>query len=324
MCPPARRLNDHRHRYKAFFRSKDSGDDPDDTHGLILRCTARWKGEPGVSLYGGAGVGVATKPGLAVNIGEIAINPVPRRMILREVEPFIRPDRGVSLFFEVPGGEEIARKTWNPRLGIEKGISIIGTTGVVEPKSSRGYKVSVAALIRASAAQGRRKLILVSGYVGEKFTVETCAIPEEYIVTVGDHFGFALKHCVKKGCTEVYIAGHIGKLSKLAAGLFNTNHKYGDARLETIAALAAAEGASRDTIRELLSLKLAEAAVPILCRNNLRSVFRSLANRIIQRVGEFTDGKINPGVVLLDLHGNPLVSVPEDFIRERGWRRYLS
>ena len=303
---------------------KDAGDDPDDTHGLLFLCTARWSETPGVSITAGRGLGVVTKEGLAVSPGEPAVNPVPRRMIRQEVEPLLGGHAGVDLTFEVPEGEEVARSTWNPRLGIEGGVSIIGTTGVVEPKSSKAFQSSLASFIHTAVVQGRRRLVIASGYVGEGYLERRLGVPGRYIVTVGDHFGFALDQCVKQGCNAVYIVGHIGKLVKLAAGIFNTHNMYGDARLETLAALAAAEGADQRLVEELLSQELAETAVGLLRENGLSSVFSRLAVRLRKRVHSRCGEKLEVGVVLLDLKGESLAAIPKRFTEEGGWESCLS
>src|SRR5512143_953193 len=217
-------LGDH---YARCGVVKDSGDDPDVTHGARIYATVRFSGRPGVTLRGGKGVGIVTKPGLAVPVGEHAINPVPRQMILREVSGLLQDGQGVEVTITVPEGEALARKTFNPRLGIEGGISIIGTTGIVEPKSIHAYRTSLSLELDVLKAQGLSTVTLVLGYVGERFCKNVLHLREDSVIKIGDHVGYMLDRCKEKGFKEVLLAGHIGKLVKVAAGQFNTHFRFG-------------------------------------------------------------------------------------------------
>ncbi len=143
---------------------KDAGDDPDVTHGAHLTATVRWRTEPGIVLEGGEGVGVVTKPGLGIDVGEPAITATPRAMITQAVaEVTDLVNRGVLVILEVPGGEKMARKTTNARLGILGGISILGTTGIVRPFSTASWRASVEQAVSVMAAQGERTVVLCTG-----------------------------------------------------------------------------------------------------------------------------------------------------------------
>ncbi|MDQ3737400.1 MAG: cobalt-precorrin-5B (C(1))-methyltransferase, partial [Actinomycetota bacterium] len=199
---------------------KDAGDDPDVTHGAHITARVSWHEEPGMELGRGEGVGVVTKPGLGLPVGGPAINDVPRRMISYSVEEVLNPaERGVRVVLSVPGGEEMAEKTTNPRLGIVGGISILGTTGIVRPFSTASWRASVGQAINVMGAQGHDALVLSTGGLTEKAAMRLLPDLEEVcFVEVGDFTGHALKGAVKNGLGRVFFVGMVGKLTKLAAG----------------------------------------------------------------------------------------------------------
>jgi cobalt-precorrin-5B (C1)-methyltransferase len=295
---------------------KDSGDDPDVTDGIKVFSDVSWSDEGEVIIEAGEGVGRVSKPGLAVEVGRAAINPTPRSMIERDLTELLPPERGFHVILSIPGGEELAAKTWNPRLGIEGGLSIIGTTGIVEPKSTEAYTATIEAAIGVAAeasgvaakasASSTDPLYLVPGYVGERAVSERFQPPAETIVRIGDHVGFALEACAERAVRKIVLAGHVGKITKVAAGLFDTHSRAGDARLETLAACAAAEGAGPQLVEQLLDLKLAEAAVEPLEAVGLSGAFRRVADRAAARCTAFIDGRCEVSVIVLDLRGRLL------------------
>ena len=205
---------------------KDAGDDPDVTHGAHLTVTARWTGAPGLQIEGGVGVGVVTKPGLGLEVGGPAINPVPRQMIAQNVGAVVDLEqRGVRVTISVPDGERRARKTTNARLGIIGGISILGTTGIVRPFSTESWRASVVQAVSVMAAQGEPTLVLATGGRTEKAAIRMLpALPEVCFVEVGDFTGAALRMAVEKELTEVVFVGMAGKLTKLASGVLMTHY----------------------------------------------------------------------------------------------------
>lgn len=214
---------------------KDAGDDPDVTHGAHLTATVSWRSDPGIELDGGVGVGVVTKPGLGLEVGGPAINPVPRAMITRAVgEAVDLAVRGVRVVICVPGGEVMARKTTNRRLGIIGGISILGTTGIVRPFSTAAWRASVEQAVSVLAAQaaenadaesGEPTLVLCTGGRTEKGAMAMLPhLPEASFVEVGDFTGAALRRCVEHGVKQVVFVGMIGKLTKLASGILMTHY----------------------------------------------------------------------------------------------------
>ncbi len=286
---------------------KDSGDDPDITNGAKFFAEARFSEQPGIILKGGKGVGRVTRPGLAVGVGEWAINPVPRKMILQELEPYLGK-MGLEITISVPRGEELAKQTFNPRLGIEGGISILGTTGIVEPKSLAAYKASLSLQLDVIKAAGSVRAALVPGYVGEKFCKEVLSIKDDIIVKTGDHVGFMFEECARKGINEVIFAGHIGKLVKVANGQFNTHCQHGDGRVDTIARYARIANAPEEIIRELSLQETAEASGEILRKNNLFAVFDLLAKAVVEKLNELVKSALVINCYILSLQGELLGS----------------
>ena len=205
---------------------KDAGDDPDVTHGAHLTATVRWRAEPGVTLEGGEGVGVVTKPGLGIEVGEPAMTATPRAMITAAVgEVADLSARGALVVISVPGGERMARKTTNARLGILGGISILGTTGIVRPFSTASWRASVEQAVSVLAAQGQQTVVLCTGGRTEKAAMALRPdLPEVCFVEVGDFTGAALRRATAAGVDQVIFVGMAGKLAKLAAGVLMTHY----------------------------------------------------------------------------------------------------
>jgi len=302
---------------------KDSGDDPDITHGAKIYAMVRFSGSPGVTIKGGEGVGIVTRPGLAVPVGEYAINPTPREMILKEVSQFLPEGQGLEVILSVPNGQELAKRTFNPRLGILGGISIIGTTGIVEPKSIDAYKTSLSLQLDVIKASGSRKVTLVLGYVGERFCKKVLGLPDDSIIKIGDQVGFMLEQCVEKGIEEVLLIGHIGKLVKVASGQFNTHYRFGDRRMEIMAHHATRCGASREVVEAILQEKTAESTIRILRENGLMKVFDDIAREVVLSARNLVGGKLRIHCILLSLEGEVLGSHDESrtFLRDIRPRR---
>jgi len=228
---------------------KDAGDDPDVTHGARLTATVRWRDEPGLRLDGGVGVGVVTKPGLGLELGGPAINPVPRAMITQAVSEVADPDdeQGVQVTISVPDGERMARKTTNARLGIIGGISILGTTGIVRPFSTASWRASVEQAISVLAAQGEDTVVLCTGGRTEKGAMKLLPrLPEVCFVEVGDFTGAALRKAVEHRLNQVIFAGMAGKLTKLAAGVLMTHYTRSKVSLDLLESITLAAGGGQD------------------------------------------------------------------------------
>lgn len=300
---------------------KDSGDDLDVTHGLRIEAAVKLTEDGKVVIKGGEGIGIVTKPGLPVAVGEPAINPVPRIMIENAVKEVLPPGKGVEVLLEVPAGKEIAEKTFNRKLGIVGGISILGTTGVVKPYSVIAYRQSLVPQIDVALASGHECLVLVPGNIGAKFAKQVFNVPEDAIVQTGDFVGYMLRKAVAKGARKIVLLGHVGKLVKLAAGIFNTHHKMGDARKEVIAAYAGAAGATPQLVSQILQANTAEDAATLLREAKLAAqTFNMIAEKIRLRCTEKVEGKAQITVILLSL-GGEILGTSGGFEWVEKWRK---
>jgi len=244
---------------------KDAGDDPDVTHGARLTATVRWREQPGIDLQGGVGVGVVTKPGLGLEPGAPAINPVPRKMITQAVGEAVDLTRqGIEITISVPDGERMARKTTNARLGILGGISILGTTGIVRPFSTASWRASVEQAISVLAAQGEDTVVLCTGGRTEKGAMALLPhLPAVCFVEVGDFTGAALRRAAGHGVTTVVFAGMAGKLTKLASGILMTHYTRSQVDLGLLSDITLAAGGAQDLAESVASANTARHAAEL-------------------------------------------------------------
>ena len=288
---------------------KNAGDDAkyDVTHGIEICATVSFHQGTGIVVKGGEGVGIVTKPGLQVTVGEPAINPVPKRMIIESVREALPSNTSAEITISVPDGGKVTSRTFNPKLGIVGGISILGTTGIVKPRALRTFIESIVTQIDVAVAQGHTTLILVPGNIGEKFAKQLLETPTDTIIQTGDFMGYMIKKAVDKGVKEIVILGHPGKLVKLAAGIFNTNYRVADARREVVAAYAAMAGASKDTITMIMQANTTEEMAKILKQIHISEVtFNLIANAIKDRVTEKINGEVKVSTVIVSLDGTVL------------------
>ena len=263
---------------------KDSGDDPDVTKGTLIFATVSRSEVPGVSIDGGFGIGRVTKGGLDQPVGNAAINSVPRRMIRENVEEVMALtdyQGGISVVISAPEGEELAKKTFNPRLGIVGGISILGTTGIVEPMSEKALVDTIRVELRQRRASGADYVLLTPGNYGSDFIRNELGLDMKIAVQVSNFIGDALDICKELGFKGVLLIGHIGKLVKIAGGMMNTHSKYGDCRMEILAAHAGAAGAAKETVKQILDCVACDDVLRILRDVEL---WEDTMNRVIDRV----------------------------------------
>ena len=246
---------------------KDGGDDPDITSGSLIFAEVSLREEPGILIDGGFGVGRVTKRGLDQPVGNAAINSTPRRMITENLQEVCRElgyRKGLNVIISVPDGEKLARKTFNPRLGIVGGISILGTTGIVDPMSEKALLDTIRVELNQKKAGGASYVLLTPGNYGSDFIAQTIGIDPRVAVQSSNFIGDTIDMCRELGFRGALLIGHIGKLIKLAGGMMNTHSKYGDCRMEIMAAHAGAAGADRDVIGEILTCVACDDGLRIL------------------------------------------------------------
>lgn len=286
---------------------KDSGDDIDVTNGIEISATVELTDDGTITVQSGKGVGKVSKLGLQVPIGESAINPVPRKMITEAVKEALPIGKGAKITIVVPDGEKIAEKTLNAKLGVVGGISILGTTGVVKPFSEDAYRRSLVPQIDVALARKYDRVFFVPGNIGERITKQLFKVPDEQIMQTGDFVGYLLDKALEKGVKEIVFLGHSGKLTKVAAGIFNTNYRMGDARNEVIAAYAAAAGASKDTIKMILQSNTTDEATELLTKVNLtKPTYDMIAQKIYSRITERTKNQIKFSIIIVSMDGTIL------------------
>lgn len=300
---------------------KDGGDDPDITHGAKIIVHVKLTNQKGICLQAGQGVGIVTKPGLAVSVGQPAINPGPRLMIERALRDILPSDQGAIVTVSVPDGEELARKTLNPMLGIQGGISIIGTTGIVKPMSEEAFKNSLTPQISVVKALGYNDVVFVPGRIGQDVAIEKLKLPAELVVQTSNFIGHMLEQAVRLGMRRVLLIGHLGKLAKVAAGVFHTHNRVADARLETLGAYAAACGAPQAAVQAILACTTTEAAMTVITKYKLQSVYQVIAKRASFRAQRYVFGDLTVGTVVVTLTGEILAAdeIAQDIGGELGW-----
>lgn len=297
---------------------KDGGDDPDITTGTRIVAEVSRSDEPGITIDGGAGVGRVTRPGLDQPVGHAAINRVPRQMIaenvgkiLREWQNMRNAPKGLHVVISAPDGEAIAEKTFNPKLGIVGGISILGTTGIVEPMSDRAIVETIRAQMRVQKAQGRRYVIAAPGNYGLAFLQEQHNLEKSNAVQISNFVGEAVEMAADLGFEGFLLAGHIGKLVKVAGGAPNTHSKYGDRRMETLWEMAAVfcPEEDRESLRkEILECVMTDAALEVLDSHGLKEkTAQEMARRICANLVQWSGGRLRAETIVFSHQNRELV-----------------
>ncbi|SEK95770.1 cobalt-precorrin-5B (C(1))-methyltransferase [Streptacidiphilus jiangxiensis] len=290
---------------------KDAGDDPDVTHGAHLTATVAWREEPGIELHGGVGVGVVTKPGLGLEVGGPAINPVPRAMITQAVGEVVDvATRGVDVTISVPDGEIRARKTTNAKLGILGGISILGTTGIVRPFSTASWRASVEQAVSVAAAQGETAIVLCTGGRTEKGAMALIpSLPDVCFVEVGDFTGAALRRAVEGGMERAVFVGMVGKLTKLAAGVLMTHYTRSKVDTNVLAEITAEVGTPAEVVAAVAAANTARHAYELWdAAGVLAPAGLLLCERVADVMTRFSEGRLASEVAMVDFTGRAVIA----------------
>lgn len=268
---------------------KDAGDDPDTTNGILVyakveKFLIRSDMEDRIVIDGGIGVGRVTKPGLSQKVGEAAINPVPRAMILQAVEEIADQyhyEGGLKVTISVPEGEKIAKKTFNPRLGIVGGISILGTSGIVEPMSEKALIDSIRVEMTQHAAMGEQYMLVTPGNYGADYLREHMELPFEKNIKCSNYVGETIDMAVDMGVKGILFISHIGKFVKVAAGIMNTHSHSADARMEVLCSNAIRAGGDLACARSILQCNTTDEALRVLDENHiLKETMKEITDRI--------------------------------------------
>ena len=290
-------------KYASCGIVKDSGDDPDVTNGMTVYARVEKTAVPNtVEIDGGQGIGRVTKPGLDQSVGSAAINSTPRRMITEEVMQVCNEcgyTGGLKVIISAPAGVEVAKRTFNSKLGVVGGISILGTSGMVEPMSEEAVIESIALEIRQRKALGDKILILTPGNFGSDFLKAVYGIPDDRIVKFSNYVGKALEAAVEAGFKQVLMAGHIGKFVKLSGGIMNTHSKEGDLRSELMSKAAQLAGADSETANAMSGCVTTDEMLRILKEKGfLASTMEELKKQIEYELSARFGGKLEIGVIV--------------------------
>jgi cobalt-precorrin-5B (C1)-methyltransferase len=295
---------------------KDAGDDPDVTHGalIVVTVTAGAAGA-GVTFHAGEGVGTVTLPGLPLEVGEPAINPAPRRMIRDAVAKVAAAHGGggdVAVEISVPGGEEIARRTWNPRLGIVGGLSILGTTGVVIPYSCSAWIASIRQGVDVARATGHEHVIAATGDTSERAAQERYALPDSAVLDMGDFAGAVFEYLARHPVPRVTVAGGFAKLSKLAAGALDLHSARSQVDLERLAASALAAGGSEELAAAIRGANTGLHALELAQADGVPLAERVAADARDVALAVLAGAPIEVEVLVVDRHGHVIGAAPGD------------
>jgi cobalt-precorrin-5B (C1)-methyltransferase len=297
---------------------KDGGDDPDVTNGAEICAKVSLLDTPGKFIIdGGKGVGRVTKPGLGLEIGRAAINPTPLKMINQAIDEALgelREKHGVSVVISVPEGEEIAKKTDNPRLGIIGGISILGTTGIVIPYSTASFAASIRQSIDVSRAMGSDSVILTTGGRSEDFarSIYGNSVADHGYIQIGDFIGFAIKQCALKKIKKAYVVGFIGKITKMAMGIKQTHVKGSHVDMNFLAEMARRCGANSELVNKIMVANTARHAGELVDGFGLALFYDKLCQEVHRHLSKYAESQLEIKIILLNFEGKIIGDYPKD------------
>ena len=276
---------------------KNAGDDPDATDGLEICAKVTLNDTGTIIVDGGEGVGTVTRRGLKVEVGKKAINPGPMKMIKEEAAKVLKDGQGVDIVISIPKGEEVASKTFNLHIGIVGGISVLGTTGVVKPMSEDAYKESLAIDIDMLKEEGMEDCTFVFGESGKALAIKL-GINEKRCIMTSNFLGYMLDYANYKKIKSILLVGQLGKMCKVAAGIFNTHSRVADGRMETLTALTALCGGDIDTLKSIYNCLTTEEAIEIINDKGLQRVYDLIVERIMYRVKRYVKNEIHIEIIL--------------------------
>lgn len=298
---------------------KDGGDDPDVTNGAEVWSTVSLlENANKIIIDGGIGVGRVTKPGLGLEIGKAAINPTPLKMINQVIDETLGQQQknryGLSVIISVPKGEEIAKKTDNPRLGIMGGISILGTTGIVIPYSTASFAASIRQSIDVSKAMGSDSVILTTGGRSEDFArgIFGDSIADHAYIQIGDFIGFSINQCAIKKIKKAYVMGFIGKLTKMAMGIKQTHVKGSHVDMNFLAKLASRCGANNELVNKIRLANTARHVSELVDQFGLSIFYDVLCEEIYNHLSKYSPSELQIKIILLDFNGKIIGNYPKD------------
>lgn len=287
---------DKKDNYVSCAVQKDSGDDPDITHKTLIYSKVSLTKEEGITIKGGKGIGLVTKPGLDRPVGDWAINTTPRKMIeenLNEIKQFFDYKGGFCVEISAPEGEVLAKSTFNARLGIVGGISILGTSGIVEPMSEKALMDTTHTELDSLYAQGERTAFLCPGNYGADFAKDSLGLDLNKAVKCSNFIGDAIDYAVYRGFEKVLLVGHAGKIVKIAAGVMNTHSSVADCRQEVFVSHSALCGADTEILNKLMNSTTTDECVEILSDTDIKDkVFESIGNKIHEKLNYRVKNKI--------------------------------
>ena len=296
---------------------KDGGDDPDVTNGAEIWSTVSLlESSNKIMIDGGIGVGRVTKPGLGLEIGKAAINPTPLKMINQAIGEILEKQQknryGLSILISVPKGEEIAKRTDNPRLGIIGGISILGTTGIVIPYSTASFAASIRQSIDVSIAMGSDSVILTTGGRSEDFarSIFGNSVADHAYIQIGDFIGFSIKQCAIKKIKKAYVIGFIGKLTKMAMGVKQTHVKGSNVDMNFLAMLANRCGANNELVKKIKLANTARHVGELIDQSGLSMFYDVLCEEVYNHLSKDSPSDLQIKIILLDFTGKVIGNFP--------------
>lgn len=275
---------------------KDAGDDPDVTDGVMVYVRVSLASEPDIVVDGGVGVGRVTKPGLDQPVGEAAINSTPRQMIVRQAQEAAQAHGhmgGLAVEVSIPAGVELAKRTFNPRLGIVGGISVLGTSGIVRPMSEEALVASIGVELRMLRASGCDHVLVVPGNYGRDFASKDLDLDTSHAVTCSNYLGATIDEAALLGFVSMLVVGHVGKLVKVAAGVMNLHSRVADARMEVLAAHAVLAGAAKPVVSAIMGAATTDAALTLLQEEGLLDeAMRTMVGRMEAHLAHRAAGRL--------------------------------